>query len=150
MGTGSWPLSLTVRTSGFHPDSRSSTLLGATIYNKDNMRTQNIIIGKRTYCLEVANTIADRAIGLSGRTEIASDGMLFEYKADHTGSYTMSNTNFDLDIAFFDKDQKLIAVFEAKANDPKAVKPGGQYRYVIELPCDPRQWEGADRFTYEW
>jgi uncharacterized membrane protein (UPF0127 family) len=114
------------------------------------MKKASIGLGNQVFSLEVADTMADRAIGLSDRAELDTEGMLFVYKADHTAAYTMSNTNFDLDIAFFDKDQKFLASYTAMAQSAVAVKPGVPYRYVIELPPNAVQWNAVEEFTYEW
>ncbi len=107
-------------------------------------------LNNQVFDVEIAETPEARIKGLSGRSELAENGgMLFKYQFDTYASYTMSNTNFDLDIAFFDKDQKFIAVYEAKAGQSKAVKPGFPYRYVVEI-LPGMDWTKVDSFTYEW
>jgi uncharacterized membrane protein (UPF0127 family) len=70
-----------------------------------------IKIGDQQLQVEVVNTPQSITQGLSGRTEISSDGMLFIFPDLQERSFWMKEMKFDLDLVWI-KHQKVIGVSE--------------------------------------
>ncbi len=60
-------------------------------------------------------------------------GMIFVYDFDHQGGFWMRNTIIDLDIAYIDKDGKIVQIFTMAALDERSYIPRSQYRYALEV-----------------
>lgn len=56
--------------------------------------------GERTLSIEVVNTPASISQGLSGRSEIGADGMLFVFPSPRVPSFWMKQMHFDLDLVW--------------------------------------------------
>jgi len=91
------------------------------------------------FSTEFATNDASRELGLMNRTNLAADhSMLFIFTDDQPRAFWMKNTLIPLDILYFDKARRLVAMqLDAQPckADPCALYPsGGQYaRYVLEL-----------------
>jgi uncharacterized membrane protein (UPF0127 family) len=91
------------------------------------------------FSTEFATDDASRERGLMHRTTLAADhSMLFVFPDDQPRGFWMKNTLIPLDILYFDKARRLVAMqLDAQPckADPCAIYPsGGQYaRYVLEL-----------------
>jgi uncharacterized membrane protein (UPF0127 family) len=91
------------------------------------------------FSTEFATDDASRERGLMYRTSLAADhSMLFVFPDDQPRGFWMKNTLIPLDILYFDKERRLVAMqLDAQPckADPCAIYPsGGQYaRYVLEL-----------------
>ena len=89
-------------------------------------------IGNRTIDLEIANTPAQRYLGLSGRSDICPDcGMLFSFPKKEKQSFVMRNMNFPLDIIFI-AEGKIIKIYHNLS--PEGSSP--QNIYDSEVPVD--------------
>lgn len=66
--------------------------------------------------VEVARTEQEHARGLMFREKLAKDeGMLFVFENESIREFWMKNTLIDLDIGYFDKNNKLIDIQQMKA-----------------------------------
>ena len=85
--------------------------------------------------LEVANTIIKRGRGLMGRSSLGcSDGMLFIYPWSRTARIWMAGTSLPLDVAFVDKEGKIVKIAEKmKPFSRKPVSSGCPVKWVMEL-----------------
>lgn len=96
--------------------------------------TETISVGGKEYDVEVADTEAKRADGLSRVNKLASDeGMLFIHEQPTTDYYTMKDTSIDLDIVFIDGDGEVIEVKPVKAFDPDPVVCDTPFEFVLEV-----------------
>lgn len=87
-----------------------------------------------TLTVEIAATEAQREQGLMLRQQMDDDrGMLFLFPADTTTGFWMKNTYIALDIAFVSAEGTVLDVHAAKPLDETIIKPGGPYRYTIEV-----------------
>jgi uncharacterized protein len=86
-----------------------------------------------TLSIEVADTPAEQAKGLMGRTELAKDsGMLFDFSGDTSTAFYMKDTSIPLSIAFIDSGGKVLAIKDMKPLDLTPVESPSVYRYAIE------------------
>lgn len=92
-----------------------------------------------TFSTEFATNDAQREHGLMDRAQMdAQHSMLFIFADDAPRAFWMKNTLIPLDILYFDKDRKLVAMqlnAQPCKADPCAIYPSGGLpaRYVLEL-----------------
>ena len=97
-------------------------------------------LGERSFKLEIADTQQTRQQGLSGRAELGSeDGMLFVFPAPDNACIWMKDTQFNLDILWFDANKKLIYQQKnlAPSAYPQSFCPPSRATYVVEI--NPQQ-----------
>ena len=84
--------------------------------------------------LYIANNQEQRSRGLSRLSSLDTDGMMFYYDSTSYRPFTMAETQFDLDIAWYDEKGYLldVASFESGYELPVYAKHG--FRYAIETP----------------
>jgi uncharacterized protein len=86
---------------------------------------------------EVAETSAERARGLMGRTELADDaGMVFLFQHDSTSAFWMKDTLIPLSIAFYDDSGRIVRILDMEPcrQDPCPVyDPRATYRGALEV-----------------
>lgn len=93
----------------------------------------------KTFSTEFATDDARRAHGLMDRPHMDADhSMLFIFANDEPRAFWMKNTLIPLDILYFDKARKLVAMqlnAQPCQADPCAIYPSGDLpaRYVLEL-----------------
>lgn len=82
----------------------------------------------------LALTMEQRQRGLADLSTLDLDGMLFYYPQISYVPFIMKDMKMDLDIAFFNKDGKLLNVFTATAGSGPVVL-GQPFTYVLECPA---------------
>lgn len=97
---------------------------------------QYVTIGGENIKVELAETTAERAQGLSGRKNLAKDtGLLFIFEKPGHYPFWMKNMNFPIDIIWISRDKKI--VFIEKNATPKSYPKnfGGEVEssYVLEV-----------------
>ena len=87
------------------------------------------------FSAEIADTPAERALGLMFRTELADDhGMLFDFAGEAPRSFWMKNTFIPLDIIFAEADGDIVAIAENTTPLSEAAIPSGApARFVFEV-----------------
>lgn len=101
---------------------------------------QTVVIGSKTYRLEVVNTDAARQQGLSGRASLPpGTGMLFLFDRSDRYTFWMEKMRFPIDIVFLNNG--LIVNIANNVQPPKTaieppamVRPPQAFNEVIELP----------------
>lgn len=79
----------------------------------------NAKIGSKTYTLEIARTMQEKAKGLSGRWQMAANhGMIFVFKHKSRPSFTMHGMRFPLDFVWLNYD-KVVELTENVARPAK-------------------------------
>ncbi|PKN82521.1 MAG: hypothetical protein CVU47_02735 [Chloroflexi bacterium HGW-Chloroflexi-9] len=97
-----------------------------------------------TLPIEVIPT-AEFAIGLSGRRELTGRGMLFYWPSgDSESGFWMKNTHIPLDIAFVDRDLKIIAILQLEAESEEIRRAPAPYLAAIEAPLGWYAEHGID------
>lgn len=102
--------------------------------NAENIQ-RNLKIGENVLNIEIADTNEEREKGLSGRIELKeSDGMLFVFKKDGIYGIWMKGMNFPLDIAWLDKNKKIVWIEKNVLPEsyPKIFNSASPSLYVLE------------------
>lgn len=109
------------------------------IKNQANKVTYKTVkIGDTSYSLEVVNTSATREKGLSERDNLPDKtGMLFDFNADGDWQIWMLQMRFPIDIAWLNKDGKIIFIkANAQPGDyPEVYRAEQPSWYAVELPA---------------
>ncbi len=90
-------------------------LLSFKFFNKNPNATpqlhQSLKIGEITLSVEVADNDAKRIQGLSGKVGLGeNEAMLFVFEAEGYHGIWMKDMNFPIDIAWLDKDKKIVYI----------------------------------------
>ena len=113
---------------------REYTTLSAYLLSLPDYSYVTASINDQPFRLELVNTNTSRQQGLSDRSEIGSDGMLFVMPMLGTYPFWMSRMHFDLDIVWLAEDQ----IVDITPNVP--AQPGvplGQLPfYTNDQPCN--------------
>lgn len=101
------------------------------------------LVGEKVLTVEVVTAAASIEQGLSGRSEIGADGMLFILPLRQVPSFWMREMQFDLDMVWIDGDQVIGVTRDVPAPDPRTplselplYKPPGLVTAVLELPVE--------------
>jgi len=102
------------------------------IYDKASVK-----INESTFLVLIADTPDKRALGLSGRKDLAlGQGMLFVF--DEPGDYPfwMKDMNFSIDILWINENYKIVYILENVAPEtyPNAFASPEKSLFVLELP----------------
>jgi uncharacterized membrane protein (UPF0127 family) len=102
-------------------------------------QTTSVITVKNTSVMvEIADTDAERTLGLSGRDTLASDhGLLFVFPRDTRANFWMKDMKFAIDIMWVDSQKKIIHIEDSlqPSTYPKTFSPDADARYVLEVPA---------------
>ena len=94
-----------------------------------------VVVGDKSWTVEVAASDAERMKGLGGRDALAaSSGMWFVFPVDAQDPFWMKDTHFDLDIIFVGPDMKIVDVKPGNVKMTETlVQSQAPYRYVLEV-----------------
>jgi uncharacterized protein len=91
----------------------------------------------RTSRLEVADTEAERELGLMGRTDLTPEsGMVFVYDDETARSFWMKDTLIPLSIAFWGEDGRVVDILEmepCRADPCTVYTPRASYTTALEM-----------------
>lgn len=94
-----------------------------------------LIIGGKTYRIEVAKTQNQQILGLSGRDEIGSDGLLFIFPNESRQTFWMKDMKFDLDFIWI-RDGKVSEINFNVKKPEEGTNASDLSRYRPEEPAD--------------
>jgi uncharacterized membrane protein (UPF0127 family) len=87
--------------------------------------------------VEIADSPAEQARGLMGRTRLASDsGMVFVFAQDTRAGFWMKDTLIPLSIAFYDRTGRIVRILDmtpCKQDPCRVYGPGVAYRGALEV-----------------
>lgn len=86
--------------------------------------------------IEVADTLDERVLGLSGRRCIgANQAMLFSFEIADRHSFWMKDMKFPIDIVWLDSEKKIVHIVEnaEPSSYPSSFAPSTNAQYVLEL-----------------
>lgn len=103
--------------------------------------------------IEIADDSYQTETGLMYRKSMAENrGMLFIFPDSDYRAFYMKNTQFPLDIIYFDESQRLVSIQKnAKPIDETSLPSEGPAKYVLEVNAgltDQWQLEKGDRFEF--
>jgi len=97
-----------------------------------------VVLGGKTFSVEVAKTSEEHELGLMFRDSMPADhGMIFIFPDESPRSFWMKNTRIPLDIMYFDKDLRMVSISAdtppckvARCPSYPSIAPA---KYVLEL-----------------
>ena len=104
----------------------------------DEAGLQKIKIGGAEIAVEIADTYAERKLGLSGRDSLAEDrGMLFVFESEAALSFWMKDMRFAIDIIWLDKNSVVVDITQNAAPEsyPQKFSPKSPPKYALEVPA---------------
>jgi len=99
-------------------------------------RTSQVVLSGKTFYVEIADTDAARAQGLSGHKPLTDDsGMLFLFDHPDTYGFWMKDMTFPLDIIWIDEYSKVVYIEKSLSTStyPTIYTPNTPARYVLEV-----------------
>ena len=99
-------------------------------------KTGYSLVAKQLIPVEIAQTEAERELGLSGRNFDKNNyRMVFVFENPQRVNFWMKNTKIDLSIAFIDKNNRINQIESLKANSLKTISSRSeQIKYAFEVP----------------
>jgi len=112
-------------------------LILIVIFNTQNPLPAQVCISETCFNLEIAETLQEKALGLSNRVSLPEDnGMLFIYSDDVPG-FWMKDMNFPLDIIWINSEMKVSEIVRGiEPCEPDfcpVVYPAEGVIYVLEI-----------------
>lgn len=114
-------------------------IIFAVFYNFSDKKEINspktLKIGGITLNIDVADTDTEREKGLSGREKLTeNEGLLFIFEKEGNYDFWMKDMNFPIDIAWLDKDKKIIHIEKNILPEtyPEIFNSSGKSLYVLE------------------
>ena len=99
-------------------------------------KTGYSLVADQLIPVEIAQTQAEREMGLSGRNFDKNNyRMVFVFENPQRVNFWMKNTKIDLSIAFIDKNNRINQIESLKANSLKTISSRSeQIKYAFEVP----------------
>ncbi|HEY4523588.1 MAG TPA: DUF192 domain-containing protein [Candidatus Paceibacterota bacterium] len=128
-------------------------LVGGTIYflyfrTSADANFGSVTIGNKVFNVELADTFAKRERGLSGRSDIGSDGMLFIFDTPGTYQFWMKDMKFSLDFIWIKNGRVVgtdIDIQSPKEGEtPATISSSSEANYVLEVPVGTVRKYGVD------
>ena len=97
-----------------------------------------IKIGENSFKVEIADTDEERALGLSGRTNLSEgSGVLFVLETTGRYGFWMKDMNFSIDIIWIDENFRITGIEKNVLPEtyPEVFYPNEAIKYVLELPA---------------
>lgn len=111
--------------------------------------TTSVRIGSGVYSLQIADTEAELAQGLSGVQELpVNGGLLMKFDSDNTWSIWMKDMEIPIDIIWLDKDKQVVYIVKGatpELSTDVVFSPKTDARYVIELPAGSVEKSGIKK-----
>ncbi len=98
-------------------------------------KTGYSLVADQLIPVEIAQTQAEREMGLSGRNFDKNNyRMVFVFESPQRVNFWMKNTKIDLSIAFIDKNNRINQIESLKANSLKTISSRSeQIKYAFEV-----------------
>lgn len=99
------------------------------------LKTATLKIGNQTVTAEIADTQGTMQTGLMYRKTMPENhGMIFVFPEERQASFWMHNTDLPLDIAYLDRNGKLLEVHAAKPHDDSPIPAAtSNIAYALEM-----------------
>ncbi len=115
--------------------------LSISIWRWQNVRSStsntphSVTVAGETITVEIADTPAERRLGLSGRPILPADhGLLFIFDEPGYHSFWMKDMNFPIDILWLNDNFEIVDAWRnaAPASYPESRAPRSKAKYVLE------------------
>lgn len=109
---------------------------GVFLNKKDTSSHKKIIIGNTVVKVEIAESMAEKQKGLSGRNFMRkNNGMLFIFSQPDSYPFWMKNMKFPIDIIWLDENLQIINIEKNITPDtfPKKFMPRLPAKYALEV-----------------
>jgi uncharacterized membrane protein (UPF0127 family) len=96
----------------------------------------DVVLGGKTFIMDIADTPVLQTQGLSGRTALSNDaGMIFVFSTPGEYGFWMKDMNFPLDIVWISPDSHIIFMEKSLATStyPQVYYPTSPAQYVLEI-----------------
>ena len=115
------------------------TLVAFLIFHNQPQKTGQACFGQNCFAVEIADTTAERELGLMYRQTLAEDkGMLFVYNNEDFYSFWMKKTQIPLDMIWIGQDNQVVFIKEnaqpcPQQGDCPLINPDNAAKYVLEI-----------------
>ena len=95
-----------------------------------------VIVGEKTFSVEIADTQALQALGLSGHAPLSDNqGMLFIFEKPAVYTFWMKDMKVSLDIIWIDENMKIVYIQKNARPEsyPESFNPRASSLYVLEV-----------------
>jgi hypothetical protein len=99
-------------------------------------RIEYVNIAGRAVKVELAETLEEQSLGLSGRYDLPEgEGMLFIFKTSGEHPFWMKEMNFPIDIIWIAEDGRVVYIKDSATPEsfPEVYKPNEVAKYVLEV-----------------
>lgn len=111
-------------------------IAGLFVFSRTREYGRIVTVGRESFSVTVADTVAEREKGLSERETLGrNQGMLFDFKTDDIWKIWMLKMQFPIDIAWLDQSGKVVYMKTNATPDsfPNTFIPDVNSRYVLEV-----------------
>jgi uncharacterized membrane protein (UPF0127 family) len=99
-----------------------------------SLPTTQVVVGSKTYTLEIADEDEERQMGLMHRDAMPADrGMIFVFPDEAPRGFWMKNTRIPLDILYLDRHGRVVSAHRMEPFDLRSTPSEGPAKYAIEL-----------------
>ena len=113
-------------------------IAGLLIFFHGTREIKSVVVGGKTFSVEVARTDMERERGLSLHVPLQNNqGMLFIFQKEDLYGFWMKDMLFPIDIVWIDQNLRIIHIERAIVPEtyPKIFKAGAKSLYVLEIPA---------------
>ena len=112
-------------------------LLAWGLYASSKKDCQTIRVNDEPLCVDIADTEEEIVLGLSGRSEIGADGMLFLMPIEYRHAFWMKDMHFPIDIVWINASGTITEITYAVAPEtyPDKFQPALPAAKVLEVPA---------------
>jgi uncharacterized protein len=113
-------------------------LISGCLNMQEQKKIRMVCFNENCYAVELAETDAQRQVGLMGRESLDNDrGMLFVYGEDGVYTFWMKNTLMPLDMIWIDGNGTVVRIIKNAEPCGKeycpSINPNKKARYVLEI-----------------
>lgn len=104
--------------------------------DKHVVDADRLSVGEQVFMIEIADDVAERTQGLSGREFLPNNtGLLFVFENPGVQRFWMKDMNFPIDIIWVDADLRVVDVTRNAQPDsfPQTFSPTTPVLYVLEV-----------------
>ncbi len=115
-----------------------AVMVGLVVLSNNMGDIKSVILGGKTFSVEIAKTDMERERGLSLHVPLSdSQGMLFIFPTEGLYGFWMKDMLFPIDIVWIDSNLKIVHIEKDLSPEtyPKIFSPGAESLYVLEIPA---------------